>query len=443
MQFFKSLYIHKRFFRYLAILAATFTLSYWVKPLYPIAWLLTMLVVILFFVDVYLLYNHPTAIKANRELPKKLSNSDQNPITISFNGHYPFKTFLSIIDELPEQFQERNFEYHTAINNVSAKTFTYHVRPVDRGEYVFGNLILYASSPIKLAQRRFTFQKNQMVPVYPSILQMQQYAFLAITKSLTEKGFKKIRRIGHSQEFEQIKEYITGDDIRTLNWKATAKRNQLMVNHYQDERSQPIYSLIDTGRVMKMPFNGLKLLDYAINSSLAFANVALKKNDKTGIITFSKQIETMVPALSKMTHLSTILEALYAIQTQFQDSDFGSLYAHIKHKLNQRSLLLLYTNFEHIGALRRQLPYILGISKKHVLVVIFFENSELDKIITTDTENLQSIYHKAIAKKFAMDKKLMQKELEKYGIQTILTRPEDLTVKTINKYLEIKSRGLL
>jgi len=282
-----------------------------------------------------------------------------------------------------------------------------------------------------------------MVPVYPSIIQMQQYDFLAISNKLTQFGLKKIRRIGHTQEFEQIKEYIQGDDLRTVNWKATAKQNQLMVNQYQDEKSQPIYSIIDTGRVMKMPFNGLKLLDYAINSALAFSNVALKRNDKTGMLAFSKNIESFVPAVQKLTHLNTMLEKLYNISTDFTDADFGLLYAQIKRKINQRSLLLLYTNFEHISALKRQLPFLLAIAKKHVLVVVFFENTEIEELISSDAEDLQSIYHKTIAEKFSFEKKLMQKELQKYGIQTLLTKPESLTINTINKYLEIKARGLL
>ena len=192
-----------------------------------------------------------------------------------------------------------------------------------------------------------------------------------------------------------------------------------------------------------MPFNELKLLDYAINATLAFSNVALKRNDKTGMITFSKNIESFVPAVQKLTHLNTIMEKLYNVATAFTDSDFGLLYAHVKRKVTHRSLLLLYTNFEHISALKRQLPYLTAIAKKHVLVVIFFENTELEELIATDAEDLQTIYHKTIAEKFSHEKKLMQKELQKHGIQTILTKPSELTINTINKYLEIKARGLI
>ncbi len=443
MKFLKSFYIHNTFFRYIAVLSACFILSFWIPILYPIAWLLTLVLLGLFLFDIFLLYTNAKGIWARRILPKKLSNSDFNPINIVFESFYPFKSHISLIDELPKQFQKRDFEHKTSLVKNERKEFEYTVRPVERGEYVFGNLNLYASTPLKIVKRRFVFQKDQMVPVYPSIIQMQQYDFLAISNNLSQFGLKKIRRIGHTQEFEQIKEYVPGDDIRTLNWKSTAKLNQLMVNQYQDEKSQPIYSIIDTGRVMKMPFNGLKLLDYAINSTLAFSNVALKKNDKTGMIAFSKNIESFVPAVQKITHLNTILEKLYNITTDFTDSDFGLLYARVKRKITHRSLLLLYTNFEHISALKRQMPFLLAMAKKHVLVVIFFENTELEELIGSDAEDLQTIYHKTIAEKFSLEKRLMQKELQQHGIQTILTKPEQLTINTINKYLEIKARGLL
>ena len=439
----RSLYIHRRFFIYIAILAGMFVLSHWLPWLYAISWLLTWGVLALFVTDAYLLYRFKAPLNAQRKVPQKLSNGDLNTLHIEFSSNYPMTTEIALVDELPQQFQKRDFHFRSYLKNGQPATYSYIVRPVDRGSYVFGNLNLFASSPLRMIKRRFTFEKDVAVPVYPSILQMQQYDFLAVGNRLTELGLKKIRRIGHTQEFEQIKDYVIGDDFRTINWKATAKRSQLMVNQYQDERSQPVYSLIDTGRVMKMPFNGLKLLDYAINATLAFSNVSLKRKDKTGMLTFSKKIGDFVPAQQKPTHLNTILESLYAIDTSFGASDFGQLYAHIKRKITQRSLLLLYTNFEHISTLRRQLPYLLALDKSHLLVVIFFENTELEELVINEATDLQQIYHKTIAEKFILEKRLMQKELNNYGIQTILTKPEALTINTINKYLEIKARGLL
>lgn len=382
-------------------------------------------------------------LNGERILPEKFSNSDNNPVSIILTNNYPFKIYVGIIDEIPVQFQKRDFFRSIPIVGNNKNTFLYELRPVERGEYIFGNLNCYVSSAIGLIQKRHTFSKEQLVKVYPSFIQMKKFDFLAIDNRLSHFGLKKIRRIGHTMEFEQIKEYVAGDDVRTVNWKATGKHARLMVNQYQDEKMQPVYSIIDTSRVMKMPFNGLKLLDYALNSALAFSNIALKKNDKVGLVDFSNKPGNFLPAQAKKTYLNNILEALYNIDTKFLDADYGVLQALVKRKITHRSLLMLYTNFEHISALHRQLPYLQAIAKKHVLVVIFFENTELKALSNSEAKNLSEIVDQTIAQQFEFDKKLMVRELQQRGIQTILTTPEDLTVNTINKYLEIKARGLL
>lgn len=384
-----------------------------------------------------------SALEARRILPEKFSNSDLNTVSILLKNKYTFSIHIGIIEELPIQFQKRDFYKSISLPAKNKTSFVYKLRPTERGEYIFGKLNCYASSPISLISKRYVFDKEQMVKVYPSFIQMKQYDFLGIDNRISHHGLKKIRRIGHTMEFEQIKEYVVGDDVRTINWKATGKHGQLMVNQYLDEKMQPVYSIIDTSRVMKMPFNGLKLLDYAINSTLAFSNIALKKNDKVGLVDFSNKPGNFLPAQTKKTYLNAVLEALYNIDTKFLDADYGALQVMVKRRIKQRSLIMLYTNFEHISALHRQLRYLQAIAKKHVLVVIFFENTELKILSNSNATSIPEIIDQTIAQEFELDKKLMVRELQQRGIQTILTAPEDLSVKAINKYLEIKARGIL
>lgn len=438
----KSLYLTPRFFYILTGLAVLFLISYWVPAIYGIVWILVFALLVISLFELSMLFGNK-GINAQRILPEKFSNSDQNEVLIQLHNLYLFHAYVTLIDELPVQFQKRDFNRMTKVPGRHRSTLQYQVRPVDRGEYVFGNLNCYTSSLIGLVRRRDTFSSQQMVKVYPSFIQMKKYDFLAIDNRLSQYGLKKIRRIGHTMEFEQIRDYVPGDDVRTVNWKATAKKAHLMVNQYQDEKMQPIYSIIDTSRVMKMPFNELKLLDYAINSALAFSNVALKKSDKVGLIDFSSKIGSFLPAVAKKTYLNTILEALYNVDTKFLDADYGLLRALVKRKITHRSLLILYTNFEHISSLRRQLPYLQAIAKKHVLVVVFFENTELHKLSMQEANSVPEIFDRTIARQFEFDKKVMVRELQQRGIQTVLTAPEDLTVNTINKYLEIKAKGLL
>lgn len=194
---------------------------------------------------------------------------------------------------------------------------------------------------------------------------------------------------------------------------------------------------------MKMPFNGLSLLDYAINATLVLSNVILKKGDKAGMFTFSKRVENRVAAEKRSGQMQKVLETLYNVQTNFFETDYGRLYADVRHNLTQRSLILLYTNFETLDGLHRQLPYLKGIAKSHLLVVIFFENTELQSVIEKPAADIQEVYDKVIAKKFAYEMRLIVNELKKYGIYSVLTSPENLTIDSINKYLEIKARGIL
>ena len=442
IKFFKTLYLNSRFFLVVYSLAAGFLFSYWLAWLYPVLWILTVLFVVIFLFDVIALYT-ASGIEAGRELPEKFSNSDENPVQVNIQNNFPFKLNVEVIDEIPIQFQKRDFKQELLIPANSKSVSEYRLTPVERGEYFFGKLNIFASTQLRLAKKRFSFDKGQMVKVYPSIIQMKKLDFLAIDRKIAQPGLKKIRKVGHTMEFEQIRDYVPGDDIRSINWKATAKQGGLMINQYQDEKSQPVYSVIDLGRTMKMPFENLKLIDYAINSSLAFSNIVLKKKDKAGLVSFSNKIDKIVPASSKRSNLNILLENLYNIDTDFLDSDFGMLYTHINRKLPRRTLLMLYTNFEHLSALHRQLPYLLALAKKHLLVVIFFENTELESLVNKEAHDIPGIFDQTVAEQFAYDKRLMARELQKYGIQTVLTKPQELSINTINKYLEIKKRGML
>ena len=443
MKFLKPFYIQPRFFYAGIGIVVLFALSYFIPVLFNIAQLCILVLIALFLLDVLIVFIGKQKIEGQRIVPDKFSNGDSNTIKINIKNKYPFISYLEIIDEIPEQFQIRNFKLKDKVYPRTSKTISYNLTPKERGEYHFGLLNIYASSAIKLVAKRFMLENDIMVPTYPSFKQLKKFELLNINKNAMDYGLKKVRRLGHTMEFEQIKEYVLGDDLRTINWKATAKKNQLMVNQFQDEKSQPVYSIIDKGRIMKMPFDGLSLLDYAINATLVISNIVLKKHDKAGMLSFSKKIDNVVVAQRRSGQMQLILEALYNVKTDFFESDFGRLYGNIKRHVTHRSLLLMYTNFETLDGLNRQLPYLKAIAKSHLLVVIFFKNTEIDKLISNKAETVQQVYDKVIAEKFDFEKRLIVNELKKFGIYSILTTPENLTVDTINKYLEIKARGLL
>lgn len=443
MRFVRALYFRNRFFQLVVVLVLAFIASFILAIPAIFAKGLFLMLLTLLLVDLLILFRIQKGINAYRFTLEKLSNGDENELRIFVENRYPYSVSLTIIDEVPFQFQKRDLQFFHFLKSGDNKTIHYFLRPVKRGEYSFGAVNIFVCSPLGLISRRYQFSQDKVVPVYPSYIQMRKYELLAISNRLVDVGIKKIRRIGQNMEFELIREYVPGDDYRTINWKASARKSHLMVNNYQDERSQQVYSLIDKGRTMQMPFHGMSLLDYAINASLVISNIALKKSDKAGLITFQHKIGSTLPASNRNHQLGQILEVLYNQKTAFKESDFSTLFSHVRRKISQRSLLLLFTNFESIFSLERQLPFLKSLAKYHLLVVIFFENTEMKEVLTQSAGSVKEIYVKAIAQKFTLDKKIISKELQKNGIHSLLTSPEHLTVDTINKYLELKSRGLI
>jgi len=438
--FYRNLFLTNRLFAGLAVCAVLFLLSFFFPWLGIIPELFFWVLILLFLADALMLYRTKKGVFAKRHAPERLSNGDENELGIYIESSYPFNINVGIIDEIPFQFQKRDILFKTILTPHQHKLINYLLRPTKRGEYEFGDIRVYVKSQLGLIRRRYNFSQAETLPVYPSFLQMRKYELMAISNRLTEIGVKKIRRLGHSLEFEQVKNYVAGDDYRTINWKATARRGDLMTNVYTDEKSQHVYCVIDKSRSMKMPFEGLSLLDYAINASLVLSNVALLKEDKAGLITIAEKLGSVVAADRRPIQLNRIMEVLYKEKTRYLETNMELLYTTIRNVLKQRSLVVFFTNFESMSAMERQLPFLKRISRFHLLLVVFFENTELEKLSEKPAGNVEDIYIKTIAEKFAYDKKLIVKELTKHGIQSILSTPQNLTINTINRYLELKAK---
>lgn len=442
MRFFKRLYIRNLFFYALLGLAFVYVLSFYFEELGLVATVFLYAFLAICFWDILFLFMPRNPIRISRMYPEKLSNGDVNTMRILVNSTYPFMVRGRVLEEMPLQLQMRKNEFVAELKFNAPVELSYRLMPKTRGEYEFGNCNVLVRH-FGLFEIKHVLEGKLVIPCYPSFMQMRKYQLLATTDRLVEMGVKRIRRIGSSLEFDHIREYVKGDDYRHMNWRASAKYNKLLVNQYQEEKSQPIYSLIDIGRVMRMPFNGMTLLDYSINASLVLSNAAILKGDRAGMLTFSQVVENHVSAEKNNKQMKLISDMLYGITTNFKETEFGYLYTFVRHHINKRSLLFVYTNFETMEAMNRQLPYLKMVNKSHMVVVVVFKNTELIALANSEADKVIDVYNKIVAEKFVFDKSLIIQELNRSGLQTIFTAPEDLSINAINKYLEIKSRGLI
>jgi uncharacterized protein (DUF58 family) len=436
-------HLTNRFFILFGSIAAFFALSFPFPVLLPLAKALLAMAAMLVLVELLLLYAQRPKVFCKRTINPVFSLGDPNKVSLSFENTTRLHLTFEVYDEIPFQLQQRDLRFDFGLPAGANTLIEYHLTPRTRGVYAFGITNALVNTRLGLVQRRLRLGQADTADVYPSIIQMKRYELRALRNIAHEAGIKKMRRIGHSYEFEQIKNYVEGDDYRSVNWKASSRHNTLMVNQYEDEKSQQVYCIVDKSRAMKMPFNGLSLMDYAINTSLAISNIILKKQDKAGLFSFSDVMGSTIKADRSASQLQRIMDALYREKERPGESNYELLYQAIRRFISARSLLILFTNFESSYALERVLPTLRRLNTAHLLVVVFFENTEIQTFSRQPLRRSSDIFRQTVSRQFLQEKKEMVTRLRQYGIQSILTRPEDLTLNTINKYLELKSRGLI
>lgn len=443
IRFWKGFFLAPAFFIAGGMLVSAFLFSYFFPVLRQPATIASYVIVLLTIADILQLWLPGKKMHAHRDLPQRLSNGDENPIVIVVRNQFPYNTMVQIIDELPPLLQKRDLSFKRMLRPDENTILTYSVRPVQRGDYQFGDIHLFARTPLRLVTRRITIKAEASIPCYPSFIHLRKYELMAVSNRYEETGHRRIQSVGRSYEFDHIRNYALGDDIRSINWKASARRDNLMVNQFRDEKSQQVYCVIDAGRTMQSPFDGMTLLDYAINATLVLSDVAILKNDKAGTLLFSDHIHSMKPCDNKRSQTGLIMDQLYKAETDFAESSYELLTNTLLRKIPRRSLIVLFTHFEGRISLQRQLPYLKQLAGKHVLLTVLFENTLLTTLTKKRATKLSDVYVKAIAEKHSFERRFMAEDLQRNGVIPMLTTPAKLTIDAVNTYIEIKTRKLI
>lgn len=438
-----KIFIDKKWYLIFLGIIVLFLASYLWVPLFYIAVCALVIFMLLTLADVLLLYRVAQPVAVQRNIPEVFHLGEFNSIALQLDNLTGLELQYLVIEEIPDIFQVRNFALPGALKARERTERRYEIKAVRRGQFRFERTVVYLKTAIGFIQRRINIDHAHLVRVYPSTRLFKKYQLLAASSQYALAGNRQLRKIGHSMEFDQIRDYVQGDDIRSINWKATARKGNLMVNNYIDEKSQTVYSMIDGGRLMHYTFDGLSLLDYAVNASLLLSKIVLLKEDKAGLILFNDTVRNILVADKQSRQMLRINQLLYNYQTDFKDSSLEHLVNAVSHKVTQRSLLVLYTNFESRISFDRQLIYFRQLAKKHLLCVVFFENTAIKAYTERENRTLEEVFVSTIAEKYAFEKKQIVRQLKNMGIVAILTTPQQLNTDVMNKYLELKASQMI
>lgn len=450
------MFLKKRFFYLSFLIAVISVVGVKVSLCYFLAMILLCVMAVALAVDVLVLLY--TKMEGERMIAQKLDLGERNFVKLKVEIKRGWIKSCYTIDELPAEFRCSNDTQTMERDEDGCFVSSYTLFPTRRGAYKLGRMLVFATL-LGLVERRFVIEKmGRGVDVYPAFSRLREKEQQARSMTVENMGIHKRQLPTNQTEFQDIREYVIGDDIRAVNWKATARAGKIMVNNYEDERSQNIYNIINCGRVMHRTFGGLSLEDYAVNASLLVSYSAMNtENDNVGLFTFGPTGIDYLPSRCGQLQLKNIMKQLYSLETEYGEGDLEELCLRVDRYVQRRSLMILHTDYATLGALERDLPLLRRLSQRHCLVVVMFLDKELENVserknkarnaafdavnaVNTEKIKVSELVEGSIASNLVQQKLAISDKLQQLGIHCVLTYPENVSFSVVRKYIELKAK---
>ncbi len=348
-----------------------------------------------------------------------------------------------VMDDLPAAFmQAPQWLPLTCYPGIPA-TLRYAFTPRQRGDHPAGKLYVRYRSPIGLLERWSAADLTQTVRIYPAARPAQeQNLFLARNRQL-ELQLRKQRQRGLGRDFETLRDYLDGDDLRDVCWKASARRGALITKQYQTERSQAVWLLIDAGRLLQARVSGYTKLDYATATALAMSQLALASGDRVGLLAYGRDTQQLIAPRRGGGQLRQILDALALVRGEAAEADHLRATVTLNRLQPRRSLVLWLTDPAETSMQPEVAEGAAQLMRRHLVLFVAIEQRDLRQIAGMRPENQQQMFAGAAAQEMVHWRELLLARLRQRGALTLETYPEEMTSFVLNRYLEIKEKALL
>lgn len=423
----------------------TFALLIW-PDLFLVVAIADAVVVLIAVGDVWTL-PRANAFSAERSTTRVASIDVPHQVTLLINNQSNRPYFVSIRDDIPDEFHAEPEEFSTRMEPRSRVTMHYEFRSRRRGAFTLSQVYVRTRSILGLWRRFLNYPVETVIHVYPDMKQLSEYAILARTNRLSLMGVRRTRKIGQDNEFERLRDYTPDDNYKHIDWRTTARRNKLTVKDFQTNHSQRIIFLLDCGRMMTNNSSGLSLLDHSLNAMLMLSFVALRQGDSVGLVCFSDQIHTFVPPRSGMAQMNRLLHAGFDRFPRLVESRYDEAFVYLDTHCKKRSLVVLMTNLIDEVNSHQVHRYLTNLVGRHLpLGVLLRDHSLFDAVDAIDPRlpaTDRKLFRAAAAAEILTWRHQVLTDLEHRGVLALDVFPEDMTAPLVNQYLDIKARHLL
>ncbi len=426
----------------LLLAAPIIALGVWLPGFEWVGWTYALLIVILFIVD-WRMAGQVDRFDITRHHETKLSLGIRNPVTISLRNRSRRGASFEVRDEPPEAFQIETRLLNGKVPPLDTWTGIYHLQPLRRGDYKFGDITLRWNGPFGLVLRQGMVKAAGPVKVYPNLLDVRMYDLLLRKNRLQELGLRTTRMFGEGTEFERMREYLPDDEYRRINWKATARRHRPVTVQYQTERSQTVIAVLDTGRMMQSPVANIAKLDYAVNAVLFLGYVASGKGDRVGVMSFADDVSHYLAPRQGRGQFYRMLEVLYAVDAQQVEPNYRKALTYLAVKQRRRALVIIFTDLSSGASLDSLIAQVSLLARSSLPLVVTISDPDVHAAANQQPRDSLTVYQRASAAQMLDERRLVLDTLRKRGVLTLDVPANQLSLAVINRYLELKGRTML
>ncbi len=381
-------------------------------------------------------------IEVTRETPEVFSLGRPNRVTLHLRSRADRALDVQLQDDLFEHGLSEDLPARFRVEPGAALQVAYHVEPRRRGAFTLGDHHVRFGSPLGLWTRQYRCPAKDTVRVYPDLQSLRAYDLLA-RRDRQDALVRAVRLRGGENEFERLRDYTTDDEFRSVDWKATARRQRLTAREYQLESNQSLLFLLDTGRMMTGTVSGISQLDLALNAALMLAHVAARAGDYVGLAAFDESVRRFVAPAAGPHAVERLIRASYDLHPRLVESDYDQAFDLLGTRLKRRSLVILFTQLADEASAARALRRVRASSRKHLTLVVPFVDTEVEALVAGTSPSGDGPYVRAAAAELLQWRDGLVRRLRAAGAHVLDVEPSALTSRLVGTYLEIKARHQL
>ncbi|HEU4557722.1 MAG TPA: DUF58 domain-containing protein [Longimicrobium sp.] len=399
-----------------------------------------LLLLLLFMADA--LWAPAASLRIERRAPQRISlgATSRDRLLLENRGKYAAR--VRVTDDLPEILARRGSDVQEVIIPPGRDAAVeYEVRADRRGDAEYGDVHVRVLGPLGLAWRQRRVYRSDPLRVLPGVLEVRRYRLLGLHNRLREAGFRPVRQRGEGGSFESLREYVRGDDPRTIDWKASGRRSRLIVRQYEAERRQNVVMLVDAGRLMTEKVGERERIDYALTAALLLADVASLHGDLVGLLVFADRVQQYIPPSRNA--ISTLAEALGSVHARMVEPNYPAAFTYLAKQLRRRSLLVAFTDIIDAQASSALVAHLGKAASRHLPIAVAIRNPDLEVTAQLPARTEAEVYRRAAAEELLQARGAALTQMQRAGVLIADSRPTDAVPNVVNRYLDVKRRGLL